>query len=194
MSASAVSICSNALLELGAQPISSLTEANDRARIAANLYETVRDSVLRSHPWNCAIKRVVLAPESEAPAFDFSAYFLLPGDHLRTLQVGEDGTRPAYRVESGKIAAHGTVLPLRYIWRNTSEASWDAMLVEAMQFAMAARMAYGITKSASMAELREGLLRDHMKRCRAVDGQEDPPETMGDTPLLNARFGAVRRW
>lgn len=194
MSASAVSICSNALLELGAQPISSLAEANDRARIAANLYESVRDSVLRSHPWNCAVKRVVLAPDVEVPAFDYPAYFLLPGDHLRTLQVGEDGARPAYRVESGKIAAFGTVLPLRYIWRNENEASWDTMLVDAMTLTMAARMAYGITKSASMAELREKLRRDFMKQCRAVDGQEDPPETLGDERLLNARFGSVRRY
>lgn len=191
---SAVSICSNALLELGAQPIASLTEANDRARIAANLYESVRDSVLRSHPWNCAVKRVVLAPDTEVPAFDFAAYFLLPGDHLRTLQVGQEDTRPRYRVESGKIAADGTVLYLRYIWRNTSEASWDTMLVDAMTLTMAARMAYGITKSASMAELRETLRRDFMKQCRAVDGQEDPPETLGDERLLNARFGSVRRY
>jgi len=76
--ATSVSICSNALLRLGAQTIASLSESNDRARLAANLYETVRDSTLRSHPWNCAVKRVVLAPDTDVPAFDFAAQFTLP--------------------------------------------------------------------------------------------------------------------
>lgn len=188
MSATAVSICSNALLRLGAQTIASLEESNDRARIAANLYESVRDSTLRSHPWNCAVKRVILAPDTTAPAFDFSAAFTLPGDWLKTLQVGLDGYHVDYRTESGKIMASGTSLPLRYIWRNTVPSTWDAMLIEAMQLAMAAAMAYGITKSASMVEVHEKKLQMHMKRCRAADGQDDPPETLGDFPLLQSRF------
>ena len=189
MSATAVSICSNALLRLGAQTIASLEESNDRARIAANLYESVRDSTLRSHPWNCAVKRVVLAPDTVAPAFDFTAQFTLPSDWLKTLQVGLDGYEVDYKTESGKIMASGTSLALRYIWRNTVESTWDAMLVEAMELAMAAAMAYGITKSASMVEVAQTALKAHMKLCRAADGQDDPPDTLGDFPLLQARFG-----
>lgn len=192
--ATPVSICSNALLRLGGQTIASLSESNDRARLAANLYETVRDSTLRSHPWNCAVKRVVLAPDTTVPAFDFTAQFTLPSDWLKTLQVGQDGFEADYRTESGKIMASGTSLALRYIWRNTVESTWDAMLVEAMEHAMAAAMAYGITKSASMVELQEKKLQMFLKRCRATDGQDDPPETLGDFPLLQARFGGAFRY
>ena len=60
--ATAVSICSNALLMLGDNPINSFDESAtpgglDRARIADNLWPSTRNSILRSHPWNCAIKR-----------------------------------------------------------------------------------------------------------------------------------------
>lgn len=189
-----VSICSNALLRLGAQTIASLSESNDRARIAANLYETVRDSTLRSHPWNCAVKRVVLAPDTDVPAFDFTAQFTLPGDWLKTLQVGQDGFEVDYRTESGKIMASGTSLALRYIWRNTTESTWDAMLVEAMEHAMTAAMAYGITKSGTMADAAEKKLQAFMKRCRSTDGQDDPPETLGDFPLMQSRFGGAFRY
>ena len=41
-------------------------------------------------------------------------------------------------------------------------------MVEAMELAMAAAMAYGITKSAAMVETQTKLYRDHMKRCRAT--------------------------
>lgn len=194
MSATSVSICSNALLRLGAQTIASLSESNDRARIAAGLYETVRDSMLRSHPWNCAVKRVILAPDATAPAFDFTAAFTLPSDWLKTLQVGQDGFEVDYRTEGGKIMASGTSLPLRYIWRNTVESTWDAMLVEAMELAMASAMAYGITKSASMADVAEKKLQMFMKRCRSTDGQDDPPDTLGDFPLMQSRFGGAMRY
>ena len=76
------SICSNALLMLGAQTVASTSDGTDRSTLAANLYESARDSVLRSHPWNCATKRVVLAPDSAAPAFGYAAQFALPSDFL----------------------------------------------------------------------------------------------------------------
>ena len=65
--ATKVSICSNALLLLGDKTINSLDEGTDRASLASNLYDSVRDSLLRSHPWNCAVKRVILAPDTETP-------------------------------------------------------------------------------------------------------------------------------
>lgn len=194
MTTSAVSICSNALLDVGAQTIASFDEASDRATIVANRWESVRDAVLRSHPWNCAVRRVILAPEVGTPAFDYAYAFALPGDWLRTLQVGEYGQEIDYKTESGTILAHVTALRLRYIWKNTEPASWDSMLVEGMTRAMAAAIAYPITQSASLAELKEQTFRDFMRQTRAVDGQDDPPEQLGDTRLFNARFGPSRNW
>lgn len=184
-----ISISSNALLSLGAQTISSFDDGTDRATLAANLYESTRDMVLRSHPWNCAVKRVVLAPDTAAPSFDYPAAFALPADCLRVLSVGEEGEDVDYKVESGKILSSGTSLALRYIWKNTNEATWDAMLVEAMELQMAAKMAYAITGSAAKEELATKKLEIHMKRCRAVDGQEDPAQQLGDERLLSSRFG-----
>lgn len=192
--ATQVSICSNALLLLGAKTINSLDEGTDRASIASNLYASVRDALLRSHPWNCAVKRVILAADVEVPAFDYGAQFTLPADWLKTLSVGPDGYEVDYKHESGKILANGTSLALRYIFRNEVEATWDAMLVRAMELKMAAEMAYPITASASMADMTHNKLLQHMKAARAVDGQDDPPQTLGDFPLLASRSGAVGSW
>ena len=87
--------------------------------------------------------------------------------------------------------ASGTSLALRYIFRNDVEATWDAMLVRAMELKMASEMAYPITGSASMADMMHQKLQQHMKQARAVDGQDDPPQTLGDFPLLASRFGGV---
>lgn len=187
--ATRVSICSNALLLLGAQTINSLDEGSDRASLASNLYDSTRDSLLRSHPWNCAVKRVILAADSEAPAFDYTAQFTLPSDWLKTLSVGQEGYEVDYKHEAGKILCSGTVLPLRYIFRNETEATWDAMLVKAMELKIASEMAYPIAGSASLADMMFQKLERHMKQARAVDGQDDPAQEFGDYPLLTARFG-----
>lgn len=186
--ASSVSICSNALLMLGDSPINSLSENNDRARLATNLYSSTRDAVLRSHPWNCATKRVVLSPEVAAPAFDYTAQFAIPGDLLRILQVGEHGAEIDYRIEGNRILADTDTLYLAYIYRNESESTWDALLVSVMEHAMAAKMAYAITKSTSQQQLMEAKYADALRLARAVDGQDNPPATFGDFPLLQSRF------
>lgn len=182
-----VSICSNALLLLGAQSINDLDESNDRAQLASNLYPTVRDNMLRAHAWNCAIKRVVLAPDATAPAYGYTYQFTLPSDWIRTLSVGDYGEEIDYRSEGRLILADTDTLYLRYVFSNTNEGTWDAGLVDCMTLAMAARMAYAITQSASLQQVRLQELDTALKRARAVDGQDDPPETLGDFPLLAAR-------
>lgn len=186
--ATSVSICSNALLMLGAQTINDLSENNERARLANNLYPSARDGILRIHPWNSCIKRVTLAPDVAPPEFDYSYQFTLPSDWLRTLSVGEHGYEEDYRTEGRKILANTNVLRLRYIFANYNEGSWDAGLVDLMTLKMAALMAYAITSSASKEQIQIEKFEMEKRRICAVDGQDDPPETLGDFPLLRARY------
>lgn len=191
MPATAVSICSNALLMLGAKTINDLNEDVDRAKICSNLYETVRDDMLRQHPWNCAVKRVQLAPDADKPSFGYSSKFTLPGDWLRTLNI--DGLAE-YEQEGRSILCNANAINLRYVFRNTIESTWDATLVDLVTLAMAARIAYAITQSTSMEQQRIQALDYALRRAKAVDGQEAPPETLGDFPLLAGRmsYGGLR--
>ena len=87
---SVVDICNEAMDLLGAATITSLTENSKEARLCNRRFETVRDHVLRAHPWNCAITRKELAKDSDAPAFGFNHQFTLPTDPfcLRVLSFG----------------------------------------------------------------------------------------------------------
>lgn len=191
--ASKVDICSNALLILGAQPINSLDEESDRARLASNLYDGVKLSVIRAHPWNCCVTRVALSPLSSAPPSDYVYWFTLPPDCAKVLQVGEYTTEIDYRIERGKILANESAIYLKYISAEVSEGAFDHLLVEALKYAMAAQMAYAITQSASMVELMDQKYQQVLRDAKAVDGQDDPPETFGDNALYSSRFGG-RRW
>ncbi|MCP2076419.1 UNVERIFIED_ORG: hypothetical protein J2Y77_005855 [Pseudomonas lini] len=190
--ATGVSICSNALLMLGAQTINDFNDQLnlDRAKLCANLYPTVRDDMIRQHPWNCCIKRVVLAPDAAAPAFGYEHAFELPADFMRVLEVGTAGQQIDYLVEGRSIQADTTVLELRYVFRNEVESTWDSSLVKLVTLAMAAVLAYPVTQSAALQQALGQELEQEKRRARAVDGQEDPPQTLGDERLLASRFGS----
>ena len=194
--ATAVSIASNALLRLGADPINSFDEADqsgsniERARLAANLWPTVRKQVLRTHPWNCAIKRVLLSPDATAPAFGAAYRYQKPADWLRTLFVGaDDSDRLAWRTEGNYFLTDEANFPLVYLYDNDNPGTYDASLVAAMELAMAAALAYPVTKSTSLAQALTDELRATLALARAIDSDDDPAQTFGDFPLLASRFG-----
>lgn len=191
--ASAISICSNALQMLGDSPINSFTDGNstnglDRARLCANLWPTVRDALLRSHTWNCATKRVVLSPASEAPAFGYTHKFALPGDWIRNVEInGYASERVDHVIESGYLLMNGSTLSLRYIWRNEDPGSWDTMLVNCAELAMSARLAKPITDSITQQQNQEQLLELALRRARAVDGQDESTSMLGDAAIWGVR-------
>ena len=79
---STVDIANFALNSLGANNISTFDENSKPARLVNQRYNSVRDNVFRQHPWNCLIRRVELAKESDTPSFDYANQFALPTDHF----------------------------------------------------------------------------------------------------------------
>jgi hypothetical protein len=187
--ATEVSICSNALLMLGDNPISDFQEGTRAATVCANLYPDVRDDILRAKFWTCACKRDLLAPDPDPPAFGYLFRFLKPADWLRTKQVGEDYHDERFSDEDGFILADVNPLPLRYAYRLINPSKYDSMLVRVLTLAMAAQLAYPITKSAAVEQNRFQLLSDQIKRSASIASQDDGPEDMGSFDLLRARFG-----
>lgn len=186
--ATAVSISSAALDMLGASSINSFSDPGENAGRCARAWPQIRDWLLRKHSWNAALKRIVLTPDAVPPAFGFTHAFTLPADFLRIVEVGDDLNQPAYKVETGKILADTTVLKLRYVWRNENPATWDSAMVYVATLAMAARLAYAVTNSASVEQIRLDELRVELQAAKSIDGVEEDGEILGDFPLYAARF------
>lgn len=185
MPASNVTICNAALAMLGEQTIASLDEPTNRARLCKDLYEPARQMLLRMHPWNCATKRVLLAPLVDKPAFGYGAQFQLPDDFIRVQSVNTQD----YVVEGQKLLASESEIQLIYTYNNDNEASWDSMLIEAMSLLMAAKLTKALTGSTTDADMREAALSQFLKRARAVDSQEQP---MMQIDPMNSGFLDVR--
>jgi hypothetical protein len=168
--ASVVDICNGALNQLGASTILSLTEDSKNGRLCNARYTQVRDSVFRSHPWNCLQKRVELPQDADAPAWGFSYQYTLPADCLRVLKILNYDLD--YKVEGRKIVTNIDFCQLVYIARITDPNEYDELLRETLSAALAADIAYAITSSNPLASNMYTLFQNKLKEARFVDATE----------------------
>ena len=87
-------------------------------------YSSARDLALRSHPWNEAKKRVIIAQTSDEPVFGYDGRYSEPTDSLRILSVndtiGSDvrnrvGGVKAWEVEDGEIYSNAGEIPQTWV-------------------------------------------------------------------------------
>jgi|TARA_Y100000033_G_scaffold47449_1_gene53009 hypothetical protein len=192
--ASVVDICNGALNQLGASTILSLTEDSKNARLCNARFTQVRDSVFRSHPWNCLQKRVQLAADSTGPTWGFTQQYTLPADCLRVITILDYDSD--YKIEGRKILTDNSSMKILYISRITDPNEYDELLRETLSAALAADIAYAITSSNPTANNMYNLFQDKLKEARFVDSTEgqnlSPDKGMADVvgadTFINSRF------
>ena len=192
--ASTVEICNGALNQLGATTILSLTEDSKNARLCNARYTQVRDSLFRSHLWNCLTKRVELAKDTEVPSWGFSYQFTLPADCLRVVTILNYDYD--YKVEGRKILANHGTLKIQYISRVEDPNQYDELLRETISAALSADIAYAVTSSNPVANNMYKLFQDKLREARFVDateGQSTNPDNgqsdvIGSSSFINSRY------
>lgn len=179
-------ICSNALREIGDDPITSLVEDSERARLCNAFYAPTRDMVLRAYPWNFAIARQQLSRVSTSPAFGFSYQYQLPTSPycLRVLSLYED---LPWKVEGRKLLTDSSTAKIVYISRVSDPAQFDQMFADALTARLAARLAYPVTGSAQVARDLYTIYMDRLRDARSMDAQEGTPEEFDSDTLIEVR-------
>jgi len=173
MAWSEVDIANSALINLGAEPIMSFDDDSKEARAVKNRYARVRDTVLRMHPWNRCIKRVVTAPlANDTPAFGFTYKHEIPSDCLRILDIDPELDQE-YRIEGRQIFSDSDSHELKYVARIEDVAQYDDLLCEAIAMYLAWSIAYFITQSNSVKQQMWADLGAILTKAKSVDAQED---------------------
>ena len=175
--ATEVSICANALRRLGDDPIVSLTDDTERARLCNAFYSEARDDVLRSHPWNFAITRQQLSQLSATPLYQYSYQYALPTDPfcLRVLEM--EYSDYVFKIEH--LAGTGRVLltdegtaKIIYIARITDTAQFDSLFIDTLTAKLSVDLAYPVTGSVQLQQNMQKLFESKLREARSVDGQE----------------------
>ena len=192
--ASVVQICNSALNQLGAASITALTDNSKNARLCNERYNTVRDSVFRSHPWNSLIKRIQLAQNTATPVYGFSYQFNLPSNCLRVLTI--DAYNSDFKVEGRKILCNESSIKLVYVSQVTDPNEMDVLLRETIAAALAADIAYAITANLQVTKLMQERYEFKISEARHADASEgynvDPENGQVDQILtedfINSRY------
>jgi len=88
MAFSKIDIINRALTKIGQNRIASLDDDDERAVVAASIFDMVRDAELMAHSWSFAKRRTLLTPETTRPAWGWQYQFLIPPFCLRILEAG----------------------------------------------------------------------------------------------------------
>lgn len=187
--ASWVQIANLALRRLGADRIASLGEDSENARAVNDVHETVRDAVLRLHPWNCALTRASLAADAAVPAWGHAYQYTLPADPycLRVWRLAESAT--AFKIEGRKLLTNASApLKILYIARLTDPELFDAGLTVAMAAALAAEIAFRLTNSRTAEDAMHKWFEQTLARARSADAQEGTPEPIEADEFQTSRL------
>jgi len=213
---SKVEICNNALQNLGAGKITSITE-NTVEAIECNLrYDTARRALLSMHPWNFAIRRALLNADVTAPAFNYSYAYTLPSDFLGlvmtsleeqyqsphpqvvnsplyTSDVSSYGGIDKYRLERGddgtlKLLSYESGVGIVYISDVEDEQSFSPTFTDLMARYLSALIAYKITGNMLERNTQMEIFKLELADFVSIDSQQGVFDRLEVSQFLSARL------
>lgn len=184
--ASKTQIANKTLVKLGQDRVSNIeTDNSQRAIIINQLWDVVRDATLQTYPWNFAIKRISLAPDSVAPAWGWAAAYSLPSDCLQLIEIKD---QIDYELEGGKILCdESNVIYIKYVYKVTDASLYPPSFVDVFSHDLATEACEAITSDANLKQLLIAERRMIVDRALAADSVENLPVDIVEDDWLTAR-------
>lgn len=177
-------IVNRALGEVNAPAISSLTDGSSYAEIINREWVPARNAVLRAHPWPCCIRREKLNRNQEPPAWEFTYAHVLPVDYAVLIEVFPKTT---YSIESGLILTNLEEISIKYV--STATSNFDAALVDALVYELAARISMPLTAKKTLTDKLEQKAQAALNRAIHTTITEATPKDIRPKKWKRAKLG-----
>ena len=197
-----LSICSDALIMLGASPLSSFSDGTDEAQVADRLYDDVRDTLIMQYPYSWTIQKTKIARLADTPINEWKYKYQLPGDILANVKaVFNTSSVGATSIRDFEIYSAGLFTNLEDVWIDyqylPEPAEFPPYFVRLLKTALAAEFAEPITDQITKADyfhskaygapsdnMRGGLVRVAIN----IDGADQPSKSIQEFPISDIRF------
>ena len=187
---SEVSICNQALLALGANPITSIDDDTVEAKLCKVNYDPIRDAVLERQNWTFAIAWLQLPAAVNPPLSEFANAFPLPADVVRVVFVG-DGYNypdPMWQVQGNSIVTNATACKCQVVQIVDDPGKFSPLFVQAFVARLAAEMAIPLTNSRAMYETQMQVYNMKMKDAMSSDGLQGKARRIRSKWLNDSRY------
>lgn len=197
-----VTICSDALLLLGAKAISSFNDGTDESSVCDRLYPDIRDSTLVMYPWSFATKKIGLAQLLTAPGSVWRYAYQLPGDSLAgpraVYETNAVGAHPRsdYELQGDQLLTNMPAVYIDYQY-SVGEFAMPKYFVQLLKYMVAWHIAEAITEQQDKAtKWRQVAVGDAGENGRGgffrtatqIDAQGQPVRVIDDYTLIHARY------
>ena len=180
---SRVQLVSNALLLLGGQPISSLTDGSTGALLGANLFENTYLEMLSSHRWRFAVKSLKLSKLTQSPDTDFNYAFQLPADLVYLIKADVAN----YEVYEKELHSNANDVTIDYTYR-VEEDTLPAYFAKALEYNLAAQFAVPLTGDMSKGQYYNQAFLNAVKKAKFADSTQRPGDAFVSSPYTDVRY------
>lgn len=191
MSNTAVSICQQALVMIGANPISSFSDSTTEGIACQALYEGTVEDELSQYKWRFASGIQQLNRLADAPAAKWGAAYQLPPECLTPSTVYINGNPIDFdRYEDMIFCNAGTndEVFLEGVYR-VDEQFWPAYFVRTVVYRLASHLAHSIAAQVDTADLLDRRAIRHAALARNRDAQGRTAPRIDTSRLIRVRSG-----
>lgn len=186
-----ISVCNQALSEVGSGYISSFDDGTIESETCKTHYNSVLRELLEKRYWSFAMRRYKLVALTEVPQYGFSNSYQIPSDCARVkgIESSDGRTYTGWVQENGKIFTNFADVNINYLSSDVPTEHFTGSFESAFVYLLASRLAVPLAKSR---ELRNELMNIAEKKiidACAEDGANSAPTQIMEhsSKLVNAR-------
>lgn len=181
-----------ALISLGEDPLSALTDDVKAAKLCNARYQDVRQACIREHNWGCCKKLAQLAADPVAPPFDWDVRFPLPADYIRFYGVMDTDGRTLDDTDWEVVGPFlmtdaGGPLNAMYFFDLQDPTRFDAFMAQVMGYELALEIAPSIGRDEAKIARVERQLASKLSAARFSGAIEDSAKEWQVDVLLRSR-------
>lgn len=201
---SEVSICNRALIKVGCNRITSLSDNSKEARLCNQIYDDVRDAVLRGFDWSFATKRLTLSLLTETAVGWLYVYTYPPDCHkAREIYNANQSDNTAgieatpaitYEIALSSTDNKRVILTdqedavLIYTAKVTDTNLFGADFEDALTFKLAAELAMPLRQSEQLMNLNLNAYREVISGAKVTSANESKRRETSPSTILDSRL------
>ncbi|MCX8516001.1 MAG: hypothetical protein ORN57_03300 [Alphaproteobacteria bacterium] len=181
-----LNFCNSALLQLGGDGITSLSDDKLEAKLANQLYPLVRDNIMTAHPWRFLLKEKITLPLATSRNSDWQnlypnhQQYQLP-DNLLLLLSPTGGAQNDYMIAGNLLLSRQSGVTIRALLR-TDETTFPPFFAKLLVDSLMAELALPITEDISRADFLQRRAAQQLSEAKKQDSKWQ------GRPNITARF------